>query len=626
MRWICAAIYRITSSYKIIIEREKEVIMNHQEIQNELVKVQKEIAELPVGYISKKNIYGKTRYYLQWSEDGKKKSKYIDDALVDDLRSKIERRRELQKEEKKLIASLSKSQKKESKNEEEYIFKTGVILGQDLKKYVQSVTNYKKRSLYKNICDYVYGDVQDRVLILYGLRRTGKTTLIRQVIYGMNSDDFSKTAFIQARTGIGLSDINQDLKYLMSKGYKYVFIDEVTLLEDFIEGAALFSDIFAACGMKVILSGTDSLGFFFSEDEQLYDRCIFLHTTFIPYREFEEVLGIKGIDEYICYGGTMSLGGVHYNEKSTFASKKSVDEYVDSAIARNIQRSLSCYQYGGHFRALYDLYEKNELTSAINRVVEDVNHRFTLEVLTKEFVSHDLGISARNLRNDRQNPNDVLDRIDKAEFTKRLKDLLEIKNAEEQTVTISDEHRREIKEYFDALDLTVDIEIQTLPVGREKKYKTVFTQPGMRYSEAKELVQSLLEDGEFQKLSIDERNVVVERILNDVKGRMMEDIVLLETKIANPKKQVFQLQFAVGEFDMVIADNDNKTCEIYEVKHSKEQVKEQYRHLVNQEKLKATEFRYGKIMKKVVIYRGENITLENGIEYKNVEEYLKSLV
>lgn len=30
----------------------------------------------------------------------------------------------------------------------------------------------------------------------------------------------------------------------------------------------------------------------------------------------------------------MSLGGVHYNEKSTFANKKSVDEYVDSAIAK----------------------------------------------------------------------------------------------------------------------------------------------------------------------------------------------------------------------------------------------------------------------------------------------------
>ena len=609
-----------------IIQYLTEIIMNNQEIQNELLQVQKEIAELPAGYISKKNINGKTRYYLQWSEDGKKKSKYVDDAIVDDLRAKIERRRELKKREKELTFMLPKPQKTEKKEEEKHVFKTDVMLGEHLKNYVQTVANYKKRNLYKNICDYVYGDVRDRVFILYGLRRTGKTTLIRQVIAEMNEEDFSKTAFIQVSAGIGLSDINQDLKYLMNDEYKYVFVDEVTLIEDFIEGAALFSDIFAACGMKIVLSGTDSLGFFFSEDEQLYDRCIFLHTTFIPYREFEEVLGIKGIDEYICYGGTMSLGGVHYNEKSTFASKKSVDEYVDSAIAKNIQHSLKCYQYGGHFRALYDLYEKGELTSAINRVVEDVNHRFTLDVLTKDFISHDLGISARNLRNDRQNQNDIFDRIDKEEFTKRLKNLLEIRNKEEQIVTISEDHRREIKEYLDALDLTVDIDIQTLPVGREKNYKTVFTQPGMRYSQAKELVQSLLEDGEFQELSIDERNAVIERILSDIKGRMMEDIVLLETKIANPKKQVFQLQFAVGEFDMVVADNMNATCEIYEVKHSKEQAKEQFRHLIDEEKLKNTEFRYGKITKRTVIYRGENATLENGIEYRNVEDYLKSLL
>ena len=602
------------------------IVMNHQEIQNELLQVRKEIAELPSGYISKKNINGKTRYYLQWVENGKKKSKYVDDVFADDLRAKIEKRRELQKREKELVFMLPKPQKAEKKEETKRVFKTEVILGESLKSYVQTVANYKKRNLYKSICDYIYGDVRDKVLILYGLRRTGKTTLIRQVIAEMNDEDFSKTAFIQVGVGIGLGDINQDLKHLMNGGYKYVFIDEVTLIKDFIEGAALFSDIFAACGMKIVLSGTDSLGFFFSEDEQLYDRCIFLHTTFIPYREFEEVLGIKGIDEYICYGGTMSLGGIHYNEKSTFASKKSVDEYVGSAIAKNIQHSLKYYQYGGHFRALYDLYEKNELTSAINRVVEDVNHRFTLDVLTKDFISHDLGVSAKNLRNDRQNSNDILDRIDKEEFTKRLKNLLEIRNKEEQTVTISEDHRREIKEYLDALDLTVDIDIQTLPVGRGKNFKTVFTQPGMRYSQAKELVQSLFEDGEFQALSIDERNAVIERILSDIKGRMMGDIVLLETKIANPKKQVFQLQFAVGEFDMVVADNANATCEIYEVKHSKKQAKEQYRHLMDEEKLKSTAFRYGKITKKVVIYRGENTTLENGIKYRNVEEYLKSLV
>ena len=93
----------------------------------------------------------------------------------------------------------------------------------------------------------------------------------------------------------------------------------------------------------------------------------------------------------------MSLGGVHYNETSTFANKESADEYVDTAIARNIQHSLRCYQYEGHFRGLRDLYEHGELTSAINRVVEDLNHRFTLEVLTRSFRSHDLAVSAGNL-------------------------------------------------------------------------------------------------------------------------------------------------------------------------------------------------------------------------------------
>ena len=600
--------------------------MDNKELENELLKIRREISELPIGYISKKTINGKTKQYLQWTENGKKKSKYVDDALAEELSVKIERRRELQKREKELTFVLPKPKKTEREKQETQVFNTNVMTGETLRNYALVVANYKKRGIYKDVCDYIYGDTHDRVFILYGLRRTGKTTLIRQTIVEMSDSDFSKTALIQIGTGVGLADVNQDLKYLMSSGYKYVFIDEVTLIEDFIDGAALFSDIFAACGMKIVLSGTDSLGFFFSEDEQLYDRCVFLHTTFIPYKEFEEVLGIQGIDEYICYGGTMSLGGVHYNEKSTFANKKSVDEYVDSAIARNIQHSLKCYQYGGHFRALYDLYEKDELTSAINRVVEEVNHRFTIDVLTRDFISHDLGISARNLRNDRQNPNDILDRIGKKEFTERLKKLLEIKDKEERKVDISEEHRREIKEYLDALDLTVDVDIQTLPVGKGQSSKTVFTQPGMRYSQAKDLVKSLLFDGEFQELSADERSIIIERILNDIKGRMMEDIVLLETKIANPKKQVFQLQFAVGEFDMVIADESTLTCEVYEIKHSKEQAREQYRHLTDEEKLKSTEFRYGKITKRVVIYRGENATLDNGIEYRNVEEYLKSLL
>ena len=105
----------------------------------------------------------------------------------------------------------------------------------------------------------------------------------------------------------------------------------------------------------------------------------------------------------------------------------------------------------------------------------------------------------------------------------------------------------------------------------------------------------------------------------------MEDIILLETKIAYPGKKVFKLQFAVGEFDMVVFDPKSISCKIYEIKYSKEQVSEQYRHLNDEQKCTLTSHRYGDIEGKYVIYRGENALID-GIQYLNVEEFLKSLV
>lgn len=448
--------------------------------------------------------------------------------------------------------------------------------------------------------------------------------MIRQIFAEMRDTELAKAAFIQITAKDTLADVNRDLKILEAHGFRYVFLDEVTLMEDFIEGAALFSDVFVACGMKIVLSGTDSLGFLFTEDEQLYDRCVLLHTTFIPYREFETVLGIHGIDEYIRYGGTMSLGGIHYNENSTFASKEKTDEYVDTAIARNIQHSLRCYQYEGHFRHLRDLYDKNELTSAINRVVEDINHRFTLEVLTQDWKSHDLGISASNLRRDRENPTDILDRIDLVAVTSSLQKLLEIRNKAEQTVELDDIHVAEIKEYLDLLDLTREIDVLHLPDVSTQFSRTVIAQPGLRYAQADELIRSLLLDETFSALSLAERTVVQERILTEIKGRMLEDIVLLETKLANPKKQVFVLQFPIGEFDMVVFDPEAGSCQIFEIKHSEEAVSQQYRHLVNEEKCAQTEHRYGSITGKFVLYRGKNQVVD-GIQYQNVEGYLRNL-
>ena len=593
----------------------------------EYSKIIIEIKTLPTGGITYKKINGKEYAYYQWREDGKQRSRRIKDEELEQLSGQIERRKELQK----LIKDIDNQEVKAEKTAS--LFRCTVRMGEDLERFVKPVTKWVKRECYQQLHDYVYGDIHDRVYILYGLRRTGKTTLIRQLISEMDASMRSKAVFIQIQDSKNLDDVNQDLKVLEEKGYRYVFIDEVTLLNDFIEGAALFSDVFAASGMKIVLSGTDSLGFMFAEDEELYDRCIMCHTTFIPYREFERVLGFVGIDDFIRYGGTMSLGGKKYNaDAMIFATKKSTDEYVDSAIARNIQHSLKNYKYEAHFRSLRDLYEKNELTNAINRIVEDMNHRFTMEVLTRDFKSNDLRISAGNLRKDKKAPTDILDRVDILKVNETLKFLLEIKDKEEQKVEIQDAHCYEIKEYLDLLDLTVDIESRWVSDYNRREFRTAFSQPGMRYSQAKSLIKSLMQDDMFRGLSFEERKIVTERIIDEIKGRMMEDIVLLETKLSKKNCEVFRLQFAIGEFDMVVFNPEKGTCEIYEIKHSKEVVPQQCKHLLDEQKCKETEFRYGRITGKYVIYRGVTTSLvQAGVEtqedvtYLNVEEYLKTL-
>jgi len=585
-------------------------------------EILKKIDSLPSGGLTTKTIRGKAYTYYQWTENGKQRSRIVKEDEHEYLKQQIEERKSLQTQLSNL--EIHKNLDTSEAQEEAPPFITDVRIGKKLEDFAASIKDYKKRELYSALEQYVYSDSHDKVFILYGLRRTGKTTLIRQIIYNMKDEDRNKTVFIQINPTNTLADVNKDLRKLETLGYKYVFIDEVTMMDDYIQGAALFSDVFASSGMKIVLSGTDSLGFVFSEDEQLYDRCILLHTTFIPFREFSNVLGIHDIDQYMEFGGTMSQSGDNYN-KGIFGTKKSTADYVNTAIARNIQHSLKNYQYGSHFRNLKSLYDKHELTSAINRIVEDLNHTFTIEVLTRTFKSHDFGSAKDIMRKDRENPTDILDDVDGEKITERLKKLLKIRNKEEQKIDIQDVHRLEIKEYLDLLDLTCDIPLVNMNDLNNKQVTTVFSQPGLRYSQAESLIKSLMMDETFRNVDAQERKRITERILDDIKGRMLEEIVQLETKKANPNLEVFKLQFAVGEFDMVVYDPENVCCKIYEIKHSKEKSPFQYRHLINEDNCKQTEFRFGKILEKVVLYRGESYSEENSVQYKNVEDYLMEI-
>ena len=171
-------------------------------------ELEDQIAELPIGSIGKKTVRGKIYHYHRFREDGERKEKYIPEDEVEGLREQIERRKALQAE----LKELKKLAPKKKSAGKKHDFITNVRIGDSLRTYAGAVRGYKKRNCYEQLHEYVYGDSTDRVFILFGLRRTGKTTLIRQILADMSDADLKKAAFIQVTVKNTLADINKDLK------------------------------------------------------------------------------------------------------------------------------------------------------------------------------------------------------------------------------------------------------------------------------------------------------------------------------------------------------------------------------------------------------------------------------
>ena len=507
-------------------------------------------------------------------------------------------------------------------------FYTNVVTGTGLRALANSVAKYGKRNCFSTLQKFVAGSYDGKICILYGLRRTGKTTLLFQMLSEL---PIEKTAYIKVQTTDDMSRLTKDLKALFELGYRYVFIDEITLLSDFIDTAAVLSDVFSMMGMKIVVSGTDSLGFAMANRDELYDRSVTIHTSFIPFREYARLLNIRSVDSYIEYGGTLKMENMSFDDPDAsfdevaFRDDESTRKYIDTAISRNIQHTLKNDHYGEYFNQLRELYEKGELTNVINRIVQHMNHRFVLRVVEDEFKSHDFGSAKELLLHDLPAERaTVLYDVNEKQILERLKAIIEVKEKSETTVPITQEHIDKVKKYLLMLDLIVNCP-ERYESGKQAEH-IVFSQPGMRYAIAKALVYSLMQDAYFASISEADKAYITGKILDDVKGRMLEDIVLLEVRKTAPSTmEAFKFKFdAGGEFDMVIYDKAGQNCRIYEIKHSTEVNEKQTIHLRDAEKCQIVENRFGPISGKFVLYRGKD-TFAEGVQYLNVENFLCGL-
>ena len=194
---------------------------NMEDLTREIQELEEQIGELPVGYISKKNIHGKIRYYRQWTESGKIKSQYIKEEELEEIQDQISRRRELQQRLKELNQKDKDSRrtyggerKRNGKTYAEPEFETNVLIGEELLAMAGNIQSHKKRDCYKQLSAYLEGEGGERVCIVSGLRRTGKTTMIRQAILDMDVEQVKKTAYIKTTAADNMEIMSRDLKKL----------------------------------------------------------------------------------------------------------------------------------------------------------------------------------------------------------------------------------------------------------------------------------------------------------------------------------------------------------------------------------------------------------------------------
>ncbi|MBO6267499.1 MAG: AAA family ATPase, partial [Synergistaceae bacterium] len=184
-------------------------------------------------------------------------------------------------------------------------FSSAVSIDEDLEQKIAAVISLRRRSCIADLEDFVREKHVDTLFALYGVRRTGKTTMLLQSIADIPAEERKKCAYILADADDTFASLAIDLLNLQRLGKKYIFIDEATALGNFPDESSKFADIHARDGLTIVLSGTDSLKIKLAMRSGLLGRIIETHTTRMLFSEWHAIQG-KSLKKYIHSGGILS--------------------------------------------------------------------------------------------------------------------------------------------------------------------------------------------------------------------------------------------------------------------------------------------------------------------------------
>ena len=165
---------------------------------------------------------------------------------------------------------------------------------------------FKKKDLINFLLD---NEDWGNIGIVSGLSRTGKTTLLIQTMLDLPEDILEHAAYFSINDNTIWKSITDILQVLYKEGYTYIFIDEITSCHSYIKSCKDLPNYFSKLlGMKIIISGSNSLSLYLSYYDGLLDKAYLYDTTQITFREWKTLMEYRysdrkfEIDDYMRYG------------------------------------------------------------------------------------------------------------------------------------------------------------------------------------------------------------------------------------------------------------------------------------------------------------------------------------
>lgn len=183
---------------------------------------------------------------------------------------------------------------------------------------------YKRRLFYR-LTRYL--NVR-QILVIYGLRRTGKTTLMYQLIDFLLKEGVPRKQILYFSFDEKVSRLEELLKtysdLIISKDLArlkkiYIFLDETQKLEDWENQLKIFYDLYP--NIKFIVSGSASITIQKKASESLAGRIYEFILPLLPFREFLELKGESvGID--------IDKSWNYKNLREVYLSKERISPYL----------------------------------------------------------------------------------------------------------------------------------------------------------------------------------------------------------------------------------------------------------------------------------------------------------